>query len=275
MPGATSWGGDIVAAGSHYTFTGSTPAGYYDAQEPIKGELVVTVNEGPDSTNVVSGIEPEEHDYVQVRGDVSLVDMATSGADISVTLSDDTVGFGSVSTIRDLGIRARPVISESVTVSETNAKVVDQYGAEKSLDLEIGPTTDADAAALAALILKKRSARRPTITAVIPNRDGSYTEAQLSSDLSDPVRVRVDQWMIDDDYAIEGIRHEINGMGTDHVTTLYLEQVRASRNTGNPFTFDVEGQGFDDGEFAGVDTTPDTVFILGQSELDSTDVLTY
>jgi len=272
--GDTSWGDENVLSGNRTTFTGTVSTGYFDAQSPVQGRLTFTENVGPEETNVVSGVEPDDADYVLVNGNVSVYSRTLSGTRMEVSFRDLTTGAGSTSTIRDMSIRAKAVVSEEAVITKDDAISAAEYGSVKTLDLNLGPVTQADAEAIATLVLRKRSLRRPTISAVLQNSDSGYTAMQLRQDLSGLVRVSVPQWHIDADFSIEGIQHVLGEEGKNHRTVLHLEQV-SPVTLGAPFTFDVEGQGFGDGVFSTGTMNATNVFILGSSMLNSTDLLTY
>jgi hypothetical protein len=90
------------------------------------------------------------------------------------------------------------------------------------------------------------------------------------------VSIQVGQWFLNNTFTIESIEHEAGQLGEEHVVTLELEQVDGEfMGAEGAFTFDDPDVGFDEGTFGAATMSPDTVFILGSSEIGGPDVLTY
>ena len=277
QPGDRTWGG--AGYGDVATFTGIVPSGFYDAQQLVPGRLQTIENQGPVETNVLAGILPEDHDVVILTGNFQANNnqvIAPSGTRVSVQLRDNTGGPDSITTIRDISMRAKAVQTDTVPQSIRDEASIAAHGSARALELDLGSVPAPDAQSIAQLTLSKRSTRRPTVTAVIKNLSPEYMEMMLGLDLGAPVRVDVDQWAIDEVFAIEAMTHEVRELGEEHIVTLYMEQERPGiTNDENAFTFDEPGQGFDEGMFGASVINPDTVFRLGESEIGGTDVLTY
>lgn len=274
QPGNVTWGN--LATDEPYTFTGIVGNGFYDAQVPIEGTLQTIDNTGPDETDVSSGIFPEDYDYVKLSGDVASITVDnTSGTAVSITLVDGTDVF-STTTVSDMSMRARAIRNAESTSTISHDLSIKEYGSVRGTDLDMHAATEADAIAVSNLVLNKRAFTRPTVTAVIKNLSPTYTAALLSLDLSAPVSIQVDQWALNNVFTVESIEHEAGQLGEEHVVTLELEQVDSEfMNAEGDFTFDDPDVGFDEGSFGAAAMTPDTVFILGSSEIGGPDVLTY
>lgn len=271
QPGDVALGTDAV--NDVYTFSGIVPGGFFDAQTLIEGKLQKIETVGPDETDIVSGVFPEDYDYILVRGEVTSAEPVNiNGTRVLIEMTADSA----TTTVRDVSLRARAIESDSVDITIQDEDSIAAYGTTKSLALDFGPVTRPDAEAVAALVLLKRSTIRPTVTAVIKNLSPLYTAALLAVDLSAPVRVTVAQWAIDNDFTIESISHEPAELGEEHVVTLQMEQVRTGlTNEDNAFTFNDAALGFDNGQFGSTELNPSTVFLLGASQLNSQDMLTY
>jgi hypothetical protein len=117
-----------------------------------------------------------------------------------------------------------------------------------------------DALAILQLIIGKRAERLPTISVTMRGAANSVRLNQcLTRNLSDRVHVVEGQTGLDADCFIEQISHAIGQGGAEHVTTFGLEKIPAVVT--NVFTFDVAGQGFDQGLFAQVgQDNPATMF---------------
>lgn len=277
QPGDVTWGQDSSSSSTledkSYEFTGVVDSGYIEAVDPVQGNLVFTENPGPEETDVLSGIFPEEHDYLLVSGDVELVDVKRSGFAISVTFADNTP-LGQASTVRDMSLRARAVDSEQVTIERTSDASLAQYNSGRTEELDLGPITRPDAEGITSLVLQLNSFTRPVVTAILRNHADNYADFMLNVELGQLVQMDVDQWFLNEEFTVESITHRLAETGKDHTVELKLVQ-RTQSSPENAFTFDDPDRGFDQGVFAGTDINPDTVFILGASQLDSTDVLAY
>lgn len=271
-----AWGGQIAEAGATYTYTGVVQNGFFEAQVPIEGTLQ-TVTSTNDELDVSSQILPEDYDYIKLRGTVSDIDLArTDGTLIDLTLTDGTTGLNSETVITDMSVKARPVVSESLELFLQDDASIAEFGSTKSYSLNAGPVTRPDADDIAAVIIRRRASVRPTFTAVIKNLTPAYTAMILSLKLGMAVRVNVEEMFLDNVFTIESIQHEVRQLGEEHIVTLELEQITpGTASPYNEFTFDDPDRGFDEGVFGNSYLNSSTVFIIGTSELDGPDVLTY
>lgn len=137
-----------------------------------------------------------------------------------------------------------------------------------------------DTDAIAQIVLGHRSDRLPVVQLKLNNGHPIRISNILNRKLSDRIHIQeMLQTFMDDDYFIEVLEHSITNNGMSHVLTLGCEQaqidsvVDEDQPAANPvFTFDVSGQGFDDGYFTGGSsgsgfTSSDKLFILDQSKL--------
>lgn len=250
------WGADSVTTGDdadYRHFTGTVEEGYYDAQDLVEGTLQYVQNVGADETDLISGVSPEDHDYVLLSGSVAQVDdtdrpFKRSGTKVSFYFQH-TGTVGTPSKMGDVKLRARQIESEEVNFVKEDATSIDTHGLKKTLEFDVETSSGPDAEAVADIILADRANRRPTITAVLKNIDADHMAAILNLDISDPVHVNVAQWYIDDHFTVESIEHEPGELGEDHVVTLYLEQVPPTSIT--------------------------SPFIIGSSLIDGTDQIVY
>ena len=276
-PGDVTWGGENETGGNRQVFSGVVDDGFYDAQNPIRGNLQMIENPGPDRANVQSGILPEDYTYIEVRGAAQVINNLTSrsGTKVSITVQDNTTGIGSTTTVRDMTLHAKAVETESQSIESTDSASISVHHQVREETFNFGPVVAPDAQAVADLIVRKRAFRRPTATVVIKNLSPEYTTELLSLDLSTPVTLRSESHFINDVFTIESIDISAGELGEDHEVTLSLEQQYAVE-AGTELRFDTEGQGFGDGTWgSSAILTPDTAFILGESVLNGTDMLTY
>jgi hypothetical protein len=221
---------------------------------PAGSPVTITAQAGSPFTGAVS---PEAGtDYTLVSGTVSVGISRTSGQSTVITL---TSGAGAV--VQDLSLRAQAITSTTVTVTVEEPSSIARYG-RKSLDGGRLPTwTNAyDTLAILQLIVGRRSERLPTITVTMRGAGSPLRLAEcLGRNLSDRVHLAESLTGLDSDCFIEQISHTIGSGGLEHVTTFGLEKIPATVST--PFTFDVAGQGFDDGRFVGTGLdNPSTMF---------------
>lgn len=191
-------------------------------------------------------------------GSVSAVTLSrTSGqsAILTITCTTDTV-------ITRLALNAQSVpVSRTVQVGASDPSSVGIFGICNWPDAS-APTwaNPYDAQAIANKIVSVYANYRPTITFTVFGLDTTYLAEMLSSAISDRITVRNDKRGINADFIIERLEHRITSLGLAHRLTITCqapEPVQAA----NPFTFDLAGAGFDQGQFAadGIDN-PATMF---------------
>jgi hypothetical protein len=185
-------------------------------------------------------------DFNLVSGAVTVSLTQTSGQSTTIVL---TSGGGAV--VQNLQLRAQAIQAPTVTVTVTDQQSVAKYG-PKSLDQSRLPMWAAqyDALAVLSLIIGKRAERVPTLQVTMRGAGGAARLAEcLGRNLSDRVRLTESLTGLDSDCFVEQIQHTIGQGGLEHVTTFGVEKAQVIAT--NVFTFDVSGQGFNDGVFGG------------------------
>jgi hypothetical protein len=212
-----------IAAASPVTIIARASSAFTDAQSPVQGT-----------------------DYTLVSGTVSISLSRTSGQSTEITI---TAGLDAV--IQDLALRALAVQSTATIVAVDDDPSIAKYGKRSYQDGRLPVWANQyDAAAILTLIVAKRAERLPTLSVTMRGAGSAVRLAEcLSRDLSDRVHLTESLTGLDSDCFIEQIAHTIGQGGLEHVTTFGVEKAPAVVT--NPFTFDVSGQGFDDGVFAG------------------------
>lgn len=188
----------------------------------------------------------QDVDYTLVSGDVTPSLSQTSGQSTTLTLT--SVG-GAV--IQDLQVQATAIQSTSVVVSAQDAASVSRFG-QRTIDTSLLPVwaNAYDVAAILALIIAKRGDRLPTLQVTMRGGGSPLRLAEcLTRSLSDRVHLNESLTGLNADCFIEQIAHSIDSGGQQHVSTFGVEKVPALVVT--PFTFDVSGQGFDQGLLGG------------------------
>jgi hypothetical protein len=201
--------------------------------DPVIGVVTPTVSNG----DIVKT-------FPDVVGNVTATLIQTSGQTIGITLS--------------AGLRVDPGGEHPVPRQARHRgehdhgerhpgrAITADYG-KKAFSLDAPWCNAYDAQAILDQIVSDRAQPLPVVTTkVLVGRDVPTATAILSRDLSDRVRVKETQTLLDDDFFIESIQHDLSGEH-DHEVTFALEHVPP-----------------DDGT---------TLFTVGTSLLDGTDVL--
>lgn len=191
-------------------------------------------------------------------GSVSGVTLSrTSGqsAILTITCTTDTV-------ITRLALNANSIpVSRTVQVYANDPSSTGIFGIQNWPDASVPIWANPyDAQAIANKIVSTYASYRPTITFTIVGLNTTYLTQMLTAAISDRITVRNDVRGINAEFIIERLAHRITGLGLAHrltITCQAAEPVQAA----NPFTFDVAGKGFDQGQFAadGIDN-PATMF---------------
>jgi hypothetical protein len=179
--------------------------------DPVIGVVVPTVANG----DIVKT-------FPDVVGNVTATLIQTSGQTIGITLS---AGIASTR-VASIQLRAQPVtVANTITVSATpDAPSTADYG-KKAFSLDAPWCNSYDAQAILDQIVSDRAQPLPVVTTkVLVGRDVATAAAILSRDLSDRVRVKETQTLLDDDFFIESIQHDLSGEH-DHEVTFALEHV--------------------------------------------------
>jgi hypothetical protein len=196
-------------------------------------------------------------------GSVSSVTLSrTSGQSLTLTI----VAGGSDTVISFLQIRANPLtVQRTYQVTSQDAGSVASKGA-LTWPGSLPWCNQYDAQSIADRIVATYATARPIITFTI---DGALTNSAGTSYLtqfagrtiSDRITIRHDLIGINGDYFIEKTVRTIRSLGLNgSLLAITAEAIPATGAT-NPFTFDVAGKGFNDGQFqaTGLDN-PSNVF---------------
>lgn len=234
------------------TFSGSITItadvdGFLDGQSPVQGSLVMSENLGPDETNLITGISPEDADYVVRSGTVSLVDYATSGSRVSITFSASTES----ATISDLRFRARQISRDDISTEVNDFSSQLHYGKAKAYELDAGDAGPNDAEDIARWVLRQNSSTRPRVEAKIKNTSNYAMSKMLNTELSSLIHTNVSLWFIDEEFTVESIKHELGALGSEHTLTVNAEAKDPSGFESNEFIFGEAGHGFGQGVFGG------------------------
>jgi hypothetical protein len=195
----------------------------------------------------INAIAPvQDTDYTLVSGSVSMSLSRTSGQStvISITATGDSI-------VQDLALRAQAIQATSITVTVEDAVSIYRHGRKSLADGRLPVWAGIyDAQAILQLIVAKRAERLPTLQVTMRGAGSAARLAEcISRNLSDRVHLTESLTGLDADCYIEQIQHTIGQGGAEHVTTFGVEKIPAVVTL--PFTFDVSGQGFDQGAFQG------------------------
>lgn len=180
-------------------------------------------------------------DFTVLSGGVSVSLSRTSGAAVTITLTDAGTG----STVQGMALRATPVpVVRTVKVSASVPAKVTQHW-----DRDVPWCNPYDAQAIANRIVAVHATNRPRMTFTVAGIDEAHLRQIMARALSDRVTVRDDQIGINADMIVEQITHETTGLGVLHEVTFGCEVPEPTQAT-NAFTFNVAGKGFDQGQFA-------------------------
>ena len=195
-------------------------------------------------------------DYTLTLGAVTVTLSATSGPRVTVNVT----ATGGPAVVNGMQVRGYSLEATSIQVGGENAASVARYK-RRSYPGETPPWVGVnDAMALIDSILGHRAERLPWVEITLDNYGSTRLTQQLARDLSDRITIVETETQLDREFYIERIRHAVTAGGMHHRSVFGCEAVPEIA-TGNLFTFDLAGSGFDDGVFAGQGLDdPDTVF---------------
>ncbi len=241
-PGALQdvWSTDdsiVLTDGEHRRIVASTSDPFYGA---------VTPQEGIDFT-VLSGVVT-----------VTLTRDSGASTGIMLTASGDTVVGG-------LKLRAYPVsVSHSVQVDVSDVSSIEDYG-PRSFPADLPWCNEFDAESVLTAAVVQRSQPKPILSArFVLGGNANRLSGLLTRNLSDRVTIIEPETVLNDDFFIENIQHELTGEH-DHAITFGLEMAPILPSP--VFQLDTAGAGADDGLLGDGFDDPATLFIL-----DSTNV---
>lgn len=186
----------------------------------------------------------------------------TAGQSADITL----LAVGGSVVVSGLKLRARSIpVQRSIKVSQTDSGSVTRHG-ERSYPSDAPWAGVQDAQAIANMILLHYAERRPTVQLRLTASDPEHLAHILQRRISDRIHIRNDEIGLDADFFVEKIAHTIrrvNQANRPPVHAVVLGCEKDLQRTTNPFTFDLQGAGFDDGVFDPISAdNPATVFVF-------------
>lgn len=214
-------------------------------------QKMITVSGTDPFVNAVAPVQGV--DFTAVSGSATAVLTRTSGASTAIILT--AVG---ATILTGLSLRACPVtVANSVTISASHPDSQNEYGS-RAFPNELPWCAADDAQAILDVAVAQRSAPLTQVTArFLVGRNTAAATALLPRDISDRVRITEDETVLDADFFIESIRHDLTGEH-DHTVTFTAEAAPVSQSIG--LRFDAAGAGFNDGTFAVGMNDPATIF---------------
>ena len=182
-------------------------------------------------------------DYVLTSGTVETSLLRTSGSAATIVLK----AVGGAAKVSTLQLRAQPLaVAYTVQISETDTASVGEFGA-RNFPGDLPWCNPYDAEAVLETVVALRADPLPILsTRFMVGKNTTKAGLLLPRDLSDRVRVKQSETVLDHDFYIETIRHELTGED-DHAVTFGLEAVPTPISP--VFRFGVAGQGFAQGKF--------------------------
>lgn len=172
-------------------------------------------------------------------------------------------------TITHLQLRAVSVpVARTVDVAQSSSTSVSRHGL-RTYSEDAPWAGRHDALAVATILLAQYAERRPIVQLPLVSSDPDHHLQIVTRAISDLVTIVNSELGLDADFHIETISHRLRRMtgqdncpGPVHYATLGCERSGVVVAT-NPFTFDVVGKGFDQGQFGtGGSDDPGRVFIF-------------
>jgi hypothetical protein len=199
----------------------------------------------------------EDVDYFLRNGTCTITLSRTSGQSLTVIITSTSANV-IIETMRVRGYMV-PVV-RTVQVLMEDAQSIEQVG--HRVFPNDAPWADRnDSEAIAACILARWSHRLPTLDILVKNYNDVAQTHQLTRKLSDRITVVDSETGINGDFFIEQIRHTIREKGERIHETHWLVESAPVSSTVKPFTFDLAGSGFNDGQFMDSSTNdPATIF---------------
>lgn len=229
-----------LAPGQTVSITATTNTPVIDAITPVQGVDLIS-----------SG-----------AGTVTATLLRTSGRSITINIT----ASGGDATVSSLQLRARPVTNlRTITISQSDPGSVTRNGVRRYPDA-IPWATPNDVFAVSSQIIGNYAVRRPTVRMRIVAQDDAHLLQILQRTISDRILIGNGELGLLDVFFVEQVTHIIRRANTGllpiHEAVLGCER-RPSPPVANPFTFNVAGHGFDQGQFGGIGLdNPDTVFIF-------------
>lgn len=186
----------------------------------------------------------------------------TSGQSVVISVT----GVSGTGAVTYLQLRALSVpVAQTVTITQTDAASITANGLSGYPE-DIPWGGPGDVLAVEQVILAHYAQRSPIVQMRLAACDEDHLLQILTRTLSDRITIVNGELGMTADFYIESVAHTIRRMNTGripvHSAVLGCEKITSSAAL-TPFTFDLAGHGFDDGQFVGVGVDdPDTVFIF-------------
>jgi hypothetical protein len=201
-------------------------------------------------------------DVIFTGGTITAALDRTSGQSVTLSLTS-TSGTLTVSSVQ---LRALSVpVAQTTKIIEQDAASITTHG--EQIYPDSAPWAgQGDALAIAQVILAHYAQRRPIVQMRVVAQDTAHLLQILTRTISDRITIRNGELGLNNDFHIESVTHAIRRINTGrlpvHAAVFGCER-RLIPLTTTPFTFDVAGRGFDQGQFVGVGVDdPSTVFIF-------------
>lgn len=262
------------------------PIGYDEVWSTADDELTV-ISAFETYTLVVKPSDPFYGATTPSVEDGTLVLQTGSGTLNGVSISKDsgqatklviTAGSTDV-TLTKVSLKAFSVpVLRTRKVTDESTTSIAKFGPQANQNSNFPWTNVNDMKSIAQVILGQRADRLAVVYITLNNGHPIRISNIMNRQLSDRIHiVEMMQTFMNDDYYIEVLENSISSGATSHTLSIGCEKARDQLLTDEGeepesiFTFDVAGQGFDDGFFSGSGsgfTSTDTLFILDSSRLD-------
>lgn len=243
-------------------------------------DSTVSLGIGESAQVIVSTSDPFKDAVMPVAGtDFTVGGAGTVSVSMSRTSGTTTrlmfLAVGGSVVITGLRLRARAVtVRRTVKIEASDSTSIAQHG-EKAYTENAPWASVNDAAAIASTVLLHYAERRPTVQIRLTASTPELLVQILRRTISDRVHITNGEMGLDSDFFVEKVTHNvqrINQTGKPPVHSVTLGCERDLEAVTNPFTFDLRGAGFDEGEFDPIQSdNPDTVFVFddpGQGRFD-------
>lgn len=199
-------------------------------------------------------------DYTLTAGTVDVSLLRTSGASATIVVK----AVGGPATLTTLQLRAQLLgTTYSVQVSAMDAGSVSDFG-PRSYSNDLPWCGVEDAQAVLDVLVALRAQPLPVLSArFVVGNNVARAGLLLPRDLSDRVRVVESETVLDADFFIESIAHELTGED-DHAVTFGLEAVPTPPVV-TLFRFNTTGAGFGQGQLGSNVDDASTLFVFDQS----------
>ena len=233
-------------------------------QEVWTSDATITLSSGEQKVVTVTGSDPFMNALTPVLGtdfqmagpgSVTVRLLTRSGVSTAIEL---TAALGAPAIVTGLRLRAQPVtVTHSVQVSASDSTSVNEYGS-RSFPGDLPWCGVGDAEAVLSLAVSQRANPLAQVSArFLVGKNAARSSLTLNRDLSDRVTVVESQTLLNRDFYVESIQHDLTGED-DHAVTFGLEAAPFSPTP--VFRFETAGQGFGQGKFSGGLTDPATMF---------------